>query len=183
MIVDLNAFREALACQDWVVLDTETTGANRDRDDQAVQIAILKPDGEAFTTLVTPTIPVDPGAERIHGIDAARLRSAPRLGEIPDLYPLLFGKIVVAYNAGFDLEIMQHTCRAHAMMEMEWIDWACAMLVYAEYRGEWDERHGNNRWHKLTDACAYEGITVKDAHDALGDCRMTLALIQKMLAR
>ena len=35
-------------------------------------------------------------------------------------------------------------------------------------------------WHKLGEAASYEKIQVKDAHTALGDVRMTLALIQKM---
>lgn len=45
----------------------------------------------------------------------------------------------------------------------------------AQRSGNWPERF------KLTDLCKHYGIPVADAHDALGDCRMTAALARKLL--
>ncbi len=63
--------------------------------------------------------------------------------------------------------------------------WHCAMLQYAEYAGDWDDWHGNYRWHKLEAACRRSGIPDPDApaHSALGDCLRTLALVQYLASQ
>jgi DNA polymerase-3 subunit epsilon len=62
---------------------------------------------------------------------------------------------------------------------MSW-NWVCAMEAYAEFWGEWNDYHGNYRWQKLATACRQQGIGVVNAHDAMGDARMTLALLAKL---
>ena len=44
------------------------------------------------------------------------------------------------------------------------------MLMYAQFVGEWNPRHGDYRWQRLPSG----------DHSAIGDCRATLALIHKM---
>jgi DNA polymerase-3 subunit epsilon len=56
----------------------------------------------------------------------------------------------------------------------------CAMLAYSEFYGEWNDYRQSWKWHKLTNAMYQQRLPVKDAHGALGDCRMTLALLNKM---
>jgi hypothetical protein len=41
--------------------------------------------------------------------------------------------------------------------------------------------HRRYRWQSLGDACHQQGLAVDDAHDALADCRMTLALIEHIV--
>jgi DNA polymerase III alpha subunit (gram-positive type) len=58
--------RQQLALDNWVILDTETTGLY---DAEIVEIAVVDPLGEALlNTLVKPTIPIPTEVIEIHGI-------------------------------------------------------------------------------------------------------------------
>jgi hypothetical protein len=53
--------RELMGRQDWVLLNTETTGLGP--DDEVVEIAVLDPTGRALLdTLVRPPRPIPPAA-------------------------------------------------------------------------------------------------------------------------
>ena len=54
------------------------------------------------------------------------------------------------------------------------------MKQYAKYNGKWNGKRRSYVWHKLGDAVLQEGLTVENAHDAVGDVKMTLALIHKI---
>lgn len=65
-------------------------------------------------------------------------------------------------------------------LEAGWIQ-TVATLPPAEFHGDWNDYHQSYRWQKLTDAVRQMRVTVDaKAHDALGDCLMTLAVIKKM---
>jgi DNA polymerase-3 subunit epsilon len=80
---------------------------------------------------------------------------------------------IVTYNADYDRRLLRQT-RALYDLPAFGIDpdrFECAMTYYAEYVGEWSERHGWFRWQPL---CGN--------HRALGDCRATLGVIMGMAA-
>jgi len=52
------------------------------------------------------------------------------------------------------------------------------MRQYAGFYGQPGSR--GYRWQSLSKACTQQKIPVVAAHDALGDCRLTLALLQAM---
>ncbi|MBR9829321.1 MAG: 3'-5' exonuclease, partial [Oceanospirillales bacterium] len=59
-----------------VFLDTETTGL--DDDAQMVEIAVVDENGSVlFESYCRPTVPVDPGAQAVHGIGSEVLAGAP----------------------------------------------------------------------------------------------------------
>ena len=95
---------------------------------------------------------------------------------------LLAGQVVIAYNMDFDWRMLQQTASRFRLPAMRIGKRDCAMKQYARFKGA---RHSNGRnyvWHKLGAAAAQEGFQVAQAHDALNDARMTLALIRKMAA-
>ena len=77
--------KEVLAQKDnWVILDTETTGLY---DAEIVQIGIIDLEGKVvFDSLVKPTIPIPPDAIDIHGISNEMVELAPTF---PEIYPRL----------------------------------------------------------------------------------------------
>lgn len=176
---------------DWVILDTETTGL--DDEDQIVQIGLLSHRGDVLLdTLVKPTIYIPPAATRIHGITNDMVTTAPGFADIyPKLVELTNDKMVIVYNASYDFRMVRQSIAAAfnlnlcspkeaEMTRVIGTKWYCAMNSYAEFWGEWDDYHGNYRWQRLTNACYQQNIKVEDAHSAIGDCRMTLALIRKL---
>lgn len=163
--------RSLLQRDDWVVLDTETTGLSY--NDEIVQIAILSPDGTVLLdTLVRPLIPISLEATGIHGITNDDVADAPPFPKLYErLKAILSGKSIVIYNAAFDLRMLQQTLRKYRLppfdLDEDQID--CAMLYYAAWRGEiWSD--GSYKWQKLQGG----------DHSAAGDCRATLELIKRM---
>lgn len=161
----------------WVLLDTETTGL----DDLAevVQIGVLAPDGTPLLdTLVRPTRPIPPEATAIHGISNMHVAQAPRYRDVhPRLEALLRGKTVVVYNAQYDARVLRQTARLSGLGACDLpVVWQCAMEQYARYVGRWSDRHGSFLWQPLPRSDPHA------RHQALDDCRLTLALIRRMAA-
>ena len=64
-----------------VFLDTETTGL--DDTAEVIEIAIVDAAGAViFESYCRPTVPVDPGAQAVHGIGPEKLATAPAWPEI-----------------------------------------------------------------------------------------------------
>ena len=166
----------------FYVMDTETTGIGT--QDEIVQIGIIDHSGRVVVNeLVRPIRPVPPAAEAVHGISNEMLASAPPFDDVfTSISIALSGSIVVAYNMEFDWRMLTQTMSLPSYQYLPRIrvkEKYCAMKQYAAYRGVSNPK-GGYRWHKLGEAAAHEGISVRDAHDAVGDVRMTLSLIQKM---
>lgn len=168
----------------FVVLDTETTGK---RDGEVCQIAIIDHRGNTLLDqLVKPVYPIPPDASRVHGITNDQVKDAPGWAEVaPRVKDILAGKDVIVYNAVYDRKIM-HRAAEHAGMEkIDWkvlSPWYCAMEAYAEYHGDWNDYHQSYRWQKLSVAAERCGVEVKNAHNALGDCLMTLGVVRHIAA-
>jgi DNA polymerase-3 subunit epsilon len=180
--------KDLLASGDFILLDTETTGLNRDgKRDEPVQIAIVASDGTVLlNTLVKPTVSVDDEAAATHHITAEMLANAPRFVEVHiKLHTILGYQKLVVYNAAFDNQILINAAQAAAVKPALYGGgWHCAMKHYAAFFGDWNAHTSEYKWHSLTKACEQQDITDIDApaHSALGDCLRTLALIKKMAA-
>ncbi len=157
--------------QNWVVLDTETTGLSA--QDEIVQIAVLDSDGKTLLdTYVRPTRSIPADATAIHGITDADVQRAPPFPEVYDeLKRIITGKTVVIYNAVFDLRLIRQTLQIHGVsspgIDEDLVE--CAMLRYSAWVGAlWPG--GGYKWQRLQGG----------DHTALGDCRATLAVIRRM---
>lgn len=170
---------------DALILDTETTGL--DWGDEIVELSIieLRSGKVLLNTLVKPMFTIPPAATAVHGITHEMVESAPEFEDILlDIVGLLSGRVVVAYNVAFDKKML---CSSASIFDSEPpfinCDFQCAMLAYAEYKGDWNHGHGDFKWHSLTNAAKQQGITLEGtAHRALYDCQLTRELILKMAA-
>jgi DNA polymerase III subunit epsilon len=93
-----------------IVLDTETTGLDPRTGHRLIEIACVEledflPTGRTFHRYVHPDRPIDPDAERVHGISLGFLADKPRFHEthVCDAFLEFIGDAaLVAHNAGFD---------------------------------------------------------------------------------
>ena len=166
----------------FYVLDTETTGLGK--QDEIVQIGIVDKKGNpVMDELVKPTISIPFGASKVHNIYDRDVENAPNFKDIyAELSKLLAGQVVIAYNMTFDWRMLQQSGDKYGLpnIRIRKQDRHCVMIQYAQYKGQRRKGWRNYKWHRLGIAVAQEGLQVKDAHNALGDARMTLALIRKM---
>lgn len=174
--------------QEFIIVDTETSGLNNSAE--IVQIGVLSKAGDSLIdTLLKPANPIPLEASRVHGITDARCQNAPDFGAIyDDLLAALTGVTVVAYNAAFDAKMIWREYHRRGALKLARVAppapnvWQCAMTKYAEFYGQWNQQFQSFTWQKLGVACQQQGIPVVDAHSALADCKMTLALIKRMAA-
>lgn len=157
--------------QNFIVLDTETTGLDPIAD-AIIEIAILDSDGGVLlNALINPPSPIPPDATAIHGIDDAMVADAPTLADIaPTLLRILRdAQCIVIYNEAFDIALLRNSLRSIGL-RLPGTRTECAMHIYAAYVGEWNHRHHDYRWQRLPSA----------GHRALDDARATLAILHQM---
>ena len=164
-------------------LDTETTGLKE--NDQIVEICLLEHDGSiAFQSLVKPTVKIPPDATRVHHITDAMVSNAPMW---PDLWPqietLLTTRRSAIYNAEYDLRLLKQSHVAHGLSWSASISSFCIMKLYAQFRGDWNSRAGNYRWHSLDDARAQCGLNLPNAHRAHADALLARAVLHYVAAQ
>ena len=181
----LTPFENMIKSRNFVVLDTETTGLAKPAE--IVSIAICDPDGKVLLdSLVKPVLPIPAEATAIHGISDQVVASAPTWPTIqPLVVDLITGKNVVVYNALYDRKMMHLSDEAAGLPRTDYrllaAGWACAMEWYAEHHGDWNDYHRSYRWQRLTTAMEQQHLLIQDAHHALGDVLMTLALINHIV--
>jgi len=180
-----DKFVSMIKRRNFVVLDTETTGLRYPAE--IIELAIIDPDRKVLlNTRVRPVREVPPDATRIHGIKTADLAACPTWDKVrEDMIGIITGKDVVIYNASYDFGMFHNSdrvCELHPPVFYDDLaEFHCAMLWYAEVYGMWDDYRQSYRWQKLTDACMQLAIPVENAHGALGDCLMTIKVIDSVI--
>ncbi|MBV6417015.1 MAG: DNA polymerase III subunit epsilon [Steroidobacteraceae bacterium] len=92
-----------------IVLDTETTGLEVERDHRIIEIGAVelvnrRATGRSFHRYLNPDRAIDEGARAVHGIASADLANAPRFADIAaELLGFLAGAELVIHNASFDI--------------------------------------------------------------------------------
>lgn len=156
-----------------IVLDTETTGT-KPKHDKIVQVGLIKirPDGSQteWSTYVNPECPIPPEATEVHGITDDRVSSAPTFRELASRFHLGFQKCDFAgYNVEFDVEMLDEEFRRVGMespINGRVLD---ALDIFRD-------KHRRT----LTDAVkTYLGESHSEAHDAMGDVRATLRVLER----
>lgn len=159
---------KALADPMAIILDTETTGL----DGEIIELAIINMQGEAlFNKRFKPFTDVEEGAIAVHGITTEMLADESDFCDHEKTLRSILCKAsrVIIYNRSFDENRLYSTCNLH---DVETFDFKaeCAMLMYAQWIGDWSNYWGNYKWYPLSGG----------DHSALGDCLATLECLKEM---
>ena len=166
-------------------LDCETTGLGSDAE--ICDIAVVDSDGSVIlSTLIRPTRPIPPEAEAIHGITNDMVNHAPLFGDVwPLLCRLFVGRPVVTYNAAYDSRLIQQSwaaiygsVAAIANGHGRAITYTCAMLLFSQFYGDWNDYRKAYKWQRLDVAAKCAGCPAWAAHRALGDTLATRAVVE-----
>jgi DNA polymerase-3 subunit epsilon len=181
-----RAIREArrLVQSDALFLDTETTGL--DERAEVVEVSIVDIRGSVvFDSLIRPFCPIPPDATAVHGITDTDVAQAPTFADVLlRLSFLLCRRPLCIYNADYDMRVMRQSAKAHGLDFDAAVTPAgptCAMLMYAEFWGDWNDYRSSFRWQKLGIAASQQGIDIPpDLHRARADAELTRLLVLKM---
>ena len=177
---------------DFVVIDTETTGLGEFAE--IIEIAIINMRGEVLLdTLVKPSIPIPPEATEINHITNEMVANAPSWRDVfPKVLEIITNHKWLAWNSGFDARMLDQTCLSTGIYAFQNTYYAAlvtsrihtshidAKAVYDQWYGEFDEKRQAFKRQSLTTAAARHGVSVEGAHRALADCKMVLAVLQKV---
>lgn len=159
----------------YAVIDFETTGVVPERTDRVVEVGVVLTDDtgrieDEWTTLVNPHR--DLGPTNIHGIVAADVADAPVFAEVSDhILAMLAGRVVVAHNASFDMRFLHR--------ELQLARYAIAERPAALCSMKWGGRMMGAA--KLAHCCEALGISLTNAHSALGDAHATAELLPHLI--
>lgn len=168
----LDRLVELSGMNDWLVLDTETTGLSAEAE--VISLAVVTSVGEVlFNELVRPSQPIHPRASMVNGITDEMAAGAAAFTEVyPRLAKVLAGRLVLAYNAEFDRRMLRQTCERYDLPVLEVAEWECVMELYAA------ARNWRGKLSSLHDACVSEGITFERLHEACADAQATRLLLR-----
>ena len=156
----------------FAVIDVETTGLSP-QGDRVVEIAVVTTDPwgrvlDEWATRINPEGPV--GASHIHGITEADVANAPVFREIVEvLNTRLAGAAIAAHHARFDLAFLRAEY-GRAGWDLPYVPALCTLQASDYHLPSLDRR-------RLADCCWAVGVTLNDAHSALGDARATAQLL------
>ena len=165
--------------ENFLIFDTETTGLGV--DDEIIELGIIDCRGNVlYHSLFCPEKEMDEAASKVSGITNEMLQDKPLFkDEFHKIASIMSGRGVIAFNEEFDESMFYQTAARYGfgpeLVAPIFANAYCAMSLYDIYIGY--ERT------KLEYACAVEGVEAVQDHRAVGDCQMTLEMIQSVADR
>ncbi|WP_226921265.1 DEDD exonuclease domain-containing protein [Georgenia subflava] len=168
----------------FVVVDLETTGGSPAGSEITEIGAVKVRGGEVlgeFQTLVNPGLAIPPMITVLTGITNAMVMAAPPITEVLPAFlefaGLGHGTVLVAHNAGFDVDFLRH---ATERMDLEWPRPQVLDTVALARRVVTRDEAPN---HKLSTLAALFSTAVTPDHRALHDARATVDVLHALLGR
>lgn len=173
--------------------DTETTGVDVDND-RIVTAALVRRDADGTRTrtwLIDPGVPIPEAAAAIHGISTEHAREH---GEAPaDALEQIAAELaeamrtgvpVVAYNAAFDLCLLEAELRRHDLPTVsERLGGAPRPVIDPLVLDRSEDRYRKGK-RKLVDLCGvYQVVDTGSLHSADVDVVATLDVLERLVVR
>lgn len=171
-----NTVNSILSELEFVAIDTETTGLNKDYHEIIEIAAIRFKNGEEvarFDSFVKPKGIIPKFIEHLTHITPHDLKNAPPIREVlKDFSAFIGNSILVGHNLAFDLGFINAALIKSGDYELSNQRWDTAELgrIYLPETND----------HKLTTLAAYFGIDLQNAHRADADAYVTGKLLLEL---
>lgn len=180
-IPDFSIKAPTCSAKDIIVLDTETTGVCKYRQDEALQLSIINGTGKTiWNRYYKPDVVTEwVEAMNVNHITPEMVANAPSIKQDMKEINAILGKakLIVGYNTTFDMDKILAPVGAK---------WGCptvdVMRAFAPIYGELSP-YGTYKWRNLGFCAQYFGYDWGNdkAHDAEADCRATLHCYKSIL--
>lgn len=163
---------------DFVVVDTETTGVGR--NDEVVELSVLDSNAnELYHSFFKPETWIKPEATAASGLTNDMLANEPRfIDEWPKIYDAIGGRPIAGHNIGFDRRLIQQTLEKQVpgvsyqrLCDDMFSDQIDSMLIAKEQGVEYGQRN-------LGKICAAMGCEQEPNHRTSHDCLGVLNILQ-----
>ncbi|QOQ38433.1 exonuclease domain-containing protein [Trueperella pecoris] len=173
--------------------DTETTGVNV-LTDRLVTAAVIIRDGdseERYTWMADPGVEIPEYASAVHGITTERARAEGRpirdvLEEVAQVLArhMAAGNPVVAYNASFDFSLLENELARHGLPTLAGrLGGDIFPVIDPYFLDRHVDRYRRGK-RNLESIARHYGVPADETfHEAEGDVRMTLRVLNKILEK
>lgn len=165
-----------LGIDNFVVIDTETTGMTA--DDEVIELAVVNMDGTVlYDSTFCPKTEVSCFASAVNHITTESLCDSPEFaGEWNKIKALIGNKKILAHNASFDKRMIKQTLEKYNMD---------ASVVETLFCGCYDsksivKKHIELGSYSLENIAHDLGIKRAESHRAADDCIMTLEVLSRL---
>ncbi|NGM16985.1 hypothetical protein GMI70_03005 [Eggerthellaceae bacterium zg-893] len=176
---ELKLTLDVPANENTIVIDTETTGIDREKD-EVLSLAIVDLDGnELFYSLIRPTTRKRwPKAQEVHGIAWADVKDKPTISDLADeiMGIIESSNCIIGYNVGFDIDVLENS--GLPRIEKRRYD---LMERYAQCYGRYSEKTGDYAWCKLSRLASKYRYRYEE-HNALEDAKATAHCFKRFRA-
>jgi DNA polymerase III epsilon subunit family exonuclease len=165
---------------DFVVFDTETTGAKAGHS-RMTEIGAYRVSGgkivDEFQTLVNPEMPIPAHITQLTGISDSMAARAPLFADVaPDLLNFFGDSVLVAHNADFDMAFLNYEIR-RVYGERKLINHnLCTVRLSRKLLP-------NIQNYKLHTVAEYFSIQICNRHRAAGDALATAQIFVRLLQK
>lgn len=161
---------------DYLILDTETTGLQK--DDEVIELAIIDFTGkEIYHSMYEPQKDVHWAASKVSKLTKKKLIGSPKfMDEWSRIVELIDNKKLIAHNATFDYQLIKQTLERYDLDKKD------ADKIFAGYIDSMDlaKEYISSPNYKLETLCEILGIEDEQKHRATYDCLMVLEMLRAL---
>ncbi|MBC8298107.1 MAG: DNA polymerase III subunit epsilon [Pelagibacterales bacterium] len=163
----------------YSIVDLEATGG-KFNEESIIEIAIYKYDGnkvvvDQFISLINPDKEISPYVEKLTGINAKMVKTAPLFNEVAKrILEITDDSILVAHNAQFDYRLLQIE---FDRLGYEYIKESICTVILSQ------KLLPNRESYKLGKLVKSLGIPLTQRHRASGDARATVDLFKLLIEK